>query len=202
MRIIVDGKPIPFSDNDTLLAAMLKADKHPTGGGTLCCGGDCSHCLATVDGVAYIRSCQVRAKPGMVVERQHCDGAYPPVPVDDRLRQEVHARNLFCDVVVIGQGESGRKAAADAEAAGKSIITLDTKSGQEAVGIYAGPLVVARTDDGMLHIHVKQEIVVATGAAEIQPVAPGSELAGLLTTRAAETLAAAGVELGYRCRDR
>lgn len=196
MRLIVDGKPVSFNKKDTVLSAMLKADQHPTGGGTLCCGGDCPFCLATVDGVSYIRTCQVPAKPGMVVERHHLDGEYPPMPVDDRLREEVHPRNLFCDVCVIGMGESGSEAAELAEAAGKDVLTLDTGDGQEAVAIYAGPMVIARTDDGMLQIHVKEEIIVATGAAEIMPVAPGSDLAGLMTSRAAEQLAAAGVELG------
>ena len=47
----------------------------------------------------------------------------------------------------------------------------------------------------MLHVHA-HEIVVATGAAEIHPVVPGSGLRGLLTARAAERLQAAGVSLG------
>ena len=38
--------------------------------------------------------------------------------------------------------------------------------------------------------------MVATGAAEIQPVAPGAELAGLMTARAARALAEAGIDLG------
>jgi sarcosine oxidase subunit alpha len=46
----------------------------------------------------------------------------------------------------------------------------------------------------MLHIRAK-EVVVATGAAEIQPVCLGSGLAGLLTGRAAQKLHAAGVNL-------
>lgn len=196
MRIIVDGKPVPISEEDTVLSAMLKTDQHPTGGGTLCCGGDCPFCLATVDGVSYIRTCQVPAKPGMVVERHHTGGAYPPMPEDDRLREEIHPRNIFCDVCVIGMGESGSQAAELAEAEGKDVITLDTFDGQEAVAIYAGPIVIARTDDGMLHIHVKEEIIVATGAAEIMPVAPGHDLAGLMTSRAAEQLAEAGLDLG------
>ena len=197
MRIIIDGKPVPVAERDTVLSAMLKAKQHPTGGGTLCCGGDCPNCLATVDSVSYVRTCQVPAKAGMVVERHHYAGEDPPLPVDDRLRAEVHPRNLFCDVVVIGQGESGRAAAAAARNAGKEVVTLDTADGQDAVGIYSGPLVIARTDKGMLHIHVNEEVVVATGAAEIMPVAPGSELAGLMTTQAAETLAGTGVELGH-----
>ena len=46
-------------------------------------------------------------------------------------------------------------------------------SGQEAIGIYNGPLVVARTADGLLHVHPHEEIIVATGAAEIMPSRAG-----------------------------
>lgn len=195
MRLIVDQQPIDFMPDDSVLTAMLRADKHPTGGGCLCLGGDCPHCLATVDGISYMRTCQVRPRPGMVVERHHVDG-YPPLPRDDRPSPPVMARNLHCDVVVIGMGAAGRLAAAEAEAAGKQVITLDANRGQEAIGLYQGPLVVARTDSGMLHVHARDEVIVATGAAEIQPVAPGTHLAGLVTARAATQLAQAGIELG------
>ncbi len=195
MRLIVDGQPINFEPGDTLLVAMLRAERHPTGGGCLCLGGDCPHCIATVDGVSYVRTCQVAARPGMVVARDHREG-YPPLPLADRPGPPATARNRHCEVVVIGQGEAGRAAAAEAEAAGKRVITLDTAQGQEAVGIYAGPLVVARTAGEMLHLHATEEVVVATGAAEIQPVAPGSALAGLVTARAATQLAQAGLDLG------
>ncbi len=195
MRLIVDGKPISFDEGDNLLIAMLKADEHPTGGGCLCMGGDCSHCLATVDGVSYVRTCQVKARPGMVIER-HPDDGYPPLPLDDDVDIEVHAHNKFCDVVVIGTGESGTAEIVKAQSAGKSVISLDTKDGQEAVGIYDGPLVIARTSEGMWHINVNDEVVVATGTAEIHPVAPGSHLAGIVTSRAATELAHGGVSLG------
>jgi len=195
-RLIVDGAPIDFSPGDNVLIALLRADLHPTGGGCLCLAGDCPHCLATVDGVSYVRTCQVAARPGMIIERHHT-ADYPPLPLTLRPnRPEITARNLHCDVVVIGLGESGQAAAA-AQNSGQQVITLDAGAGQEVIGIYPGPLVVARTDAGMLHIHPRTEIVVATGAAEIQPVAPGNDLAGIVTARAATQLAAAGIALGH-----
>ncbi|MGB0384806.1 MAG: glycine cleavage T C-terminal barrel domain-containing protein [Ardenticatenaceae bacterium] len=199
MRIMVDGNPVDYEVGDNLLVAMLKANQHPTGGGCLCCGGDCPHCLATVDGVSYVRTCQVRAKPGMIVARDHYGGKCPPLPEPDDHTPGTHvlARNVHCDVVVIGAGESGRAAADEAQAAGKRVVMLDVGLGQEAIGIYAGPLVVARTDEGMLQVHAKEEVIVATGAAEIQPVAPGNLLDGLVTARAATQLAQAGVDLGH-----
>ena len=195
-RFIVDSVPVEFSNGDSLLSALLRAGKHPTGGGCLCCAGDCPHCLATVDGVSYVRTCQTPAKPGMVVERHHTAGAYPPLPVTDRPAPEIDTRHLFCDVVVIGMGESGQLAAAEAIAAGKSVITLDASAGQEVISIYPGPQVVARTDEGMLQVHPSEEIIVATGAAKIQPVVAGNHLQGILTLLAAEKLSAAGVKLG------
>ncbi len=194
-RIVFDGRPLPYRDGDSLLVAILRAGAHPTGGGCLCLGGDCPHCLATVDGVAYVRTCQVRARPGQVVE-SHPAGGYPPLPAPDRAGPETPARSRHCDVVVIGQGASGRAAADEARAAGKSVMTLESAEGQEAIGIYAGPLVVARTGAGMARIYPREEIVVACGAAEIQPAAPGNTLAGLVTARAAARLAAAGIDLG------
>lgn len=153
---------------------MLRAGRHPTGGGCLCLGGDCPHCLATVDGVSYVRTCQTRARPGLVVERHHRNGAVPPLPQQDRPGPAVPARNLHCDVVVIGAGPSGQLAADQARTAGKRVFVLEAAEGQEAIGVYAGPLVVARTDEGMLHVHAHEGVIVATGAAEIQPVAPAA----------------------------
>jgi len=199
-RFIVDGMPIEFQTGDNVLVAMLRSDLHPTGGGCLCLAGDCPHCLATVDGVSYVRTCQVVARPGMIIERHHRDD-YPPLPLETRPnRPAITARNLYCDVVVIGMGEAGQAAATAARSAGQQVITLDAREpfgrGQEVIGLYPGPLVVARTDSGMLHIHPRTEIIVATGAAELQPVAPGNHLAGIVTARAATQLAAAGIPLG------
>jgi glycine cleavage system aminomethyltransferase T len=193
--MIVDGRPLDFAPGDHILLTMLRAGLHPTGGGCLCLAGDCPHCLATVDGIAYVRTCQTPARPGLLVESHPACG-YPPLPVGKPNAPAVTARNLHCDVVVIGMGAAGQAAADAATQTGKRVITLDAQAGQEVIGIYAGPLVVARTNQGMLHVHAHEEVVVATGAAEIQPVAPGNQLAGIVTPRAASQLVAAGIDLG------
>jgi glycine cleavage system aminomethyltransferase T len=194
MRLIFDGQPVEFMAGDSALIALLRAGIHPTGGGCLCLGGDCPHCLATVDGVSYVRTCQTPARPGMVVD-SHPDDGYPLLRFETNHSAEVSARNLHCDLVVIGQGESGKAAATEAKQAGKRVVTLDATEGHEAVGIYTGPLVIARTNEGMWHVHA-HEVVVATGAAEIQPVAPGNDLAGIVTARAATKLTNVGINLG------
>jgi glycine cleavage system aminomethyltransferase T len=183
---------IDFSVGDSIALALLRAGFHPSGGGCLCLAGDCPHCLATVDGIPYVRSCRVTARSGMEVTAQ-APGASPPLPVTAVPIPPASRRR--CDVVVIGQGRSGKAAAESARALGRQVITIDSAQGQEAVGIYAGPLVVVRSPDGLEEIHA-HEVVIATGALEEQPVCPGNELAGIVTTRAASQLAAAGVDLG------
>ncbi len=79
MRLVVDDTSIRFEPEDSVLVAMLRAGFHPTGGGCLCLAGDCPHCLASVDGISYTRTCQVRARPGLVVKCHHADGAQPPL---------------------------------------------------------------------------------------------------------------------------
>lgn len=72
---------------------------------------------------------------------------------------------------------------------------LDTRDDSEALAVYRGPVVVARVSGDIVRYHC-DEVVVATGTTEIQPVVAGSALAGVLTPRAARDLAVAGVDLG------
>ncbi|MGQ0849128.1 MAG: 2Fe-2S iron-sulfur cluster-binding protein [Actinomycetota bacterium] len=195
MTFTFNGRQVSFEQGDSVLVAVLRAGQHPTGGGCLCLAGDCPHCLATVDGVSYVRTCQTRAGTGMEVSRQ---AAQPELPSTGRV-PEVTPESRFCDVVVIGQGESGVAAAALARQEGRSVITFEANDGEEVVGIYAGPLVVARTRARIVQVQC-DEVVVATGAAEIQPVCPGAGLAGIVTARAAAALEAAGIELGRTVR--
>ncbi|HEY7563547.1 MAG TPA: hypothetical protein VIA81_01350, partial [Acidimicrobiia bacterium] len=104
-------------------------------------------------------------------------------------------RHLHSEVAVIGQGESGRAEAARLANEAKTVVTIDGSAGEEAVGVYAGPLVITRTPQGTVWVHC-DEVVVATGASERHPVCPGNDLPGIVTGRAAETLAGAGIDLG------
>ncbi|MDE2852036.1 MAG: 2Fe-2S iron-sulfur cluster-binding protein [Acidobacteriota bacterium] len=197
--LLVDGQRVEARAGDSLLVAMLRTGVHPTGGGCLCMGGDCPNCLVTVDGVAYTRSCQVPARDGMVVRREHLGGEEPALLSDEPTSAESAApvRHVHCDTVVIGQGDSGREVAREARDAGLDVVTLDARDGQQVTGVYPGPLVVAADRAGrVLHVHPRCEIVVATGAAELQPVVPGSDLEGLVTARAAAALVTAGIDLG------
>jgi glycine cleavage system aminomethyltransferase T len=200
-RIVVDGRPLAFAPGDSVAVAILRAGEAPANGGTLCLAGDCGNCLAEVDGVTYMRTCQTAARPGQVVVR-HPAVEMPPLPevpvLDITTTPAVRAievRRADVEVAVIGGGSSGRAAAAAAQRGGKTVVVLDAGAGDEVVAIYAGPTIIVRTPTGMLHVQAA-EIVVATGAAEIHPVCPGNLLHGLVTARAAEILGAAGVDLG------
>lgn len=181
--------------DESVLVHRLRTGQWPATGGSLCLTGDCPNCLATIDGITYTRMCQTRHRPDQTVEPHPAHSHLPPLESRGD-RPAVSLRTIHCDVVIIGQGRAGREAADDARATGLHVETLDAREGQEAVGIYPGPLVVARTAGGILRLRPRGEIVVATGAAEIQPAVPGNDLIGILTCGAAETLAAGGVPLG------
>ena len=191
-----DGSPVPFEEGDTVLTAVLRAGMWHWGG-CLCAEGDCPYCLVTLDGVSYVRACRTAAVEGMKVDSHPSDG-YPALVSSARAstgERAVDFEMIHCDTVVIGQGRSGRDAAAESREQGRRVVTLDARAGRDAVGVYPGPEVVARTPEGMARIFC-EEVVVATGSVEVQPVCPGNQLAGILTRRAAERLAASGVELG------
>jgi glycine cleavage system T protein len=193
-RFVLDGRRLPYEPGDSVAIAMLRAGEHPKYGGTLCLAGDCGNCVAEVDGIAYVRTCQMPASADLEVRRHPADGApawHDPEPE----APEIAVRREEADLAIIGGGRSGTAAAAEAKRAGRQVTLLDAAQGIEVVAIYAGPTLIARTPEGMLHIRAN-DVVVASGAAEIQPVCPGSGLAGLLTARAAAKLHAAGVGLG------
>jgi glycine cleavage system aminomethyltransferase T len=196
--MIVDGRAVSTREGDSVLVALLRAGLHPSGGGCLCFAGDCPHCLATVDGVAYRRTCQVAADAATVVE-SHPQDSKPSAPGRAAPREIVpgRRRHRHCDVVIVGQGPAGREAARVALAAGHEVITFDGADRQDVVGIYPGPVVVARTAEGLIQARPRLEVVVATGAMELHPVAPGCDLRGLVTRRGATQLVRAGVDLGH-----
>jgi glycine cleavage system aminomethyltransferase T len=200
-RIVLDGRPIEYAAGDTLATAIVRAGEWPTAGGTLCLAGDCGNCLATVDGVAYVRTCQVPASFGTVVTRQRRGGKpfLPIVDASDVTRTPpapvIPVKRASVDVVVAGTGRSGAEAGNVERDAGRTVVFLDAKAGEEVVAIYPGPAVIVRERGRMVHLEA-EEIIVATGSAEIQPVCPGSGLSGIVTAGAAEQLRSIGVDLG------
>ncbi len=199
-RIVVDAEPIAFQPGDSVALAILRTGRPPARGGTLCLAGDCGNCHAEVDGVAYVRTCQTACRPGLSVVR-HPEAGLPILPAvggadvtASPTAPAIPVQRLEVDVVIVGGGRSGRTAAAQV-ASDRTVLVLDAEAGDEIVGLFPGPTLVGRTRSGMVHVRAGR-VIVATGSAEVQPVCPGNELHGLLTSRAAERVHAAGIGLG------
>lgn len=192
MELIVGTEAIPAQPGDDVLTAAIRAGRTPAG--CLCFGGDCPNCLAVVDGVAYVRMCQTAARDGM--EIQPFPVTQPPPLPDEAPSAAPRRRFADAEIVVIGAGATGIAAAEARRTEGAQVVLLDSGQGDEVLAIYPGPEVVVRTATGDIVRYRAEDVVVATGAAEIQPVVEGSGLTGILTRRAAERLAAAGVDLG------
>jgi sarcosine oxidase subunit alpha len=102
------------------------------------------------------------------------------------------------DVLVIGGGRSGRKAAADASAGDAEVLLVDERGGfvaegyellapARAIGIYEGGLVPV--DAGTVLYRVRAaRIVVATGSLEQPLVFPGNDLVGVMLPSAVRRL--------------
>jgi sarcosine oxidase, subunit alpha len=200
MTISVDRQRLAFVEGDSVAIAIVRNGQHPLHGGTLCLAGDCGNCVAEVDGTAFVRTCQVAATDKTTVTRHPAIGGPTIAALDTtETRQQfdrIAVRRETADLVVIGAGDSGGAAAAvDGDDAGRLVTILDTRDGNEVVGVYGGPTVIVRTKTGMLHLRAN-DVVIATGAAELHPVCEGSTLAGIYTPSAARKLKEASVDLG------
>ncbi len=192
-RVVYDGTPIEFEAGDSLALAALRAGEHPARGGTLCLAGDCGNCVAIVDGVPWVRTCQTPARPGITV-RRHPNGSHPS-PGGPEHHTAVTVRHRTADHVVVGAGDSGLQAAMAQRDAGHDVVVFDAANGDEVVGVFDGPSLVVRRPDAVEHWHA-HHITLATGAAEVHPVCPGNLLAGIYTPKAAAAVSAAGIDLG------
>ncbi len=198
MRFILDSQPLDFTEGDSIASAIVRSGQHPAHGGTICLAGDCGNCAAIVDGTAWVRTCQTPARPGTVVARHPEVGApslftAPEVAVN--VIQQTPIDHKHADVVIIGASQSGLAEADRLRAEGRDVLVMEATEGLEVLGVYAGPLVVARTPTGQAHVHA-HEVVVATGASELHPTCPGNRLKGLFTTKAASALVNSGHDLG------
>ncbi len=201
MRIITDGQPIEFLDGESIALALIRAGQVPNAGGTLCLAGDCGNCVATVDGVSWVRTCQTVARPAMVVQRHpnpNAPSMYLPVT-----STEIAIQHRHHDVVVVGAGPAGIGAAIEQRTASDDVVSFDSDVSRcvdgveqgEVVALYAGPMLVVRTATAMMHIHA-HHVVLATGAADLLPVCEGNQLSGLLTAGAFKQTTAAGIDHG------
>lgn len=198
MKFVIDGQPVEYTDSDSLAVAIVRTGEHPSAGGALCLAGDCGNCVATVDGVSWVRTCQTVARPGMVVSRHPNPGA--PSMFLPSSSTDIAVQHRHHDVVVVGGGTAGQAAVAEHRLRTDDVVVFDAQSKPgaelgEVVAAYVGPMLVVRTGSGMVHVHA-HHVVLATGAADLLPVCEGNTLKGIFTVGAFQQLDAAGIGLG------
>ncbi|MHA7876203.1 FAD-dependent oxidoreductase [Roseivivax sp.] len=130
MRFTWNGAPLEGRPGDSIAAALTAAGVRCLGTGcagqdrAMFCGmGVCQDCLVSVDGGAGRLACMTKLSPGMVVRAMHDrDGAPDPwageAPPPETRR---------VDVVVIGAGPAGLRAALVMAGAGASVLVLDER---------------------------------------------------------------------------
>ncbi len=87
ISIELDGSPLPARNGEVVAASMLAAGettfsrsiKYHRPRGATCMTGGCSGCLMRVDGVPNQKACEVKARPGMKLERQN---SFPSAKLD------------------------------------------------------------------------------------------------------------------------
>lgn len=90
VTIRLDGELIEVEGGEPIAAILLRVPpffsrKTPISGqarAPFCLMGACFECLVEIDGATSVRSCLVRAQPGMTIKRQ--DGRSKPIQVASR----------------------------------------------------------------------------------------------------------------------
>ncbi|MCX5000856.1 MULTISPECIES: (2Fe-2S)-binding protein [Streptomyces] len=80
-HIVVDGEPLPFTEGQTIAAALVAAGRvawrttriNQRPRGVFCGIGVCFDCLVTIDGIGGQRACLVSARPDMTVTTEEGD---------------------------------------------------------------------------------------------------------------------------------
>jgi sarcosine oxidase, subunit alpha len=108
-----------------------------------------------------------------------------------RRTQRYDVEHRRADVLVIGGGDGGTHAAAEARARGEEVVVVDERGRGDvrgtAIGIYEGGLVPVAADK-VLYRYRAGRIVVAAGAGEQPLVFPGNDLVGVYLPEAIRRL--------------
>lgn len=151
IRIRFDGAEIEALDGESVAAALAAAEvvavRRSRGGaprGPFCGMGVCFDCLVTIDGKPSQRACLTKAVDGMDVR----SGAGETDLAASRQRSEPveAAETTSCDVLVVGAGPAGLRAARDLARCGADVIVADERL--HPGGQFYKPLAPSQIADG------------------------------------------------------
>lgn len=114
IKFFFENQVVEAYEGESVLAALyaigvrtFSYTQNGVGRGLFCAIGRCSSCLSIVNGVPNTRICIEPVRENMVVERQR---GLPEIPLG-KVNVEVETEFLSTDVLIIGAGPSGLKAA-------------------------------------------------------------------------------------------
>lgn len=152
-QLFFEDEPVKYQTDDTVAAALVRAGHFAQRGGRVgaehghfCGMGACFECLVRIDGQPSKRACMTPASEGMRVERQ----PYHVNPENfqaTQMQAKVRNRELqssAVEVLVIGAGPAGLRAALAARRNGAEVLVVDERA--KAGGQYFKQ--AATRDDG------------------------------------------------------
>jgi sarcosine oxidase subunit alpha len=130
IKINFEGKTVHAFEGETIAAALYASglrvfswsEKKSRARGFFCAIGKCSSCLMEVNGMPNVRTCITLVADGMKIKRQH---GWSLPPRDMERTGFNPPPTIETDVLVIGGGPAGLKAATAASSAGAGVILVD-----------------------------------------------------------------------------
>ncbi len=125
-----EGKEVTGRKGETIAAALhnegikelRRSGEKDRPRGLFCAIGKCSSCLMKVDGTPNVRTCITQVKEGMSVEKQ---SGFPELPKGSESLEADPITAIQTDVLVVGGGPAGLRAALTAAGAGASVTIVD-----------------------------------------------------------------------------
>lgn len=132
VEFVFDGETMTGRAGEMLSTALIANgvkvfSRHRIGDapqGIFCANGQCAQCTVIVNG-RPVKSCITPLEPGMVVETLH---QLPKLPKEGLQGSPNKPEELQCDVLIIGAGPSGIRAAVELSELGFSVILVDDKA--------------------------------------------------------------------------